>query len=338
MRGAWCWATDVCISMTDQRPRNRTYLQRLLAFASGIRTRSDGNPITVIPESSIASRALIIVVAIMTFLATITTGGAILVQQSAAQWGNQIAQEITIQIKPVGGRNIESDMANVTNLLKNFPGIAEIRPFDRQDSARMLEPWLGKNIGFDELPIPRLIAVKPSPQGVKLDALIQRLRDANVPAIVDDHRLWRERLAAMTNGLLLVAFLVLVLVIAAMILAIAFATRGAMAGTRDIIDVMHFVGAHDRFISREFQNHFFRLGLKGSITGGSTAIVFIIGLGYIAQRWMSGPGAEQVESLFGSFSLGWPNLIFLMLMSVAIAIVVGRVSRFIVYRHLQVLR
>jgi len=324
--------------MTDKRSRNPTYLQSILAFASGIRTRPEGNPLNVIPESSIASRALIIVVAIMTFLATITTAGAILVQQSAAQWGNQIAQEITIQIKPVGGRNIESDMANVSTLLKSFPGIAEIRPFDRQDSARMLEPWLGKNIGFDELPIPRLIAVKPSQQGIKLDALNQKLREANIPAIVDDHRLWRERLASMTNGLLLVAFLILVLVIAAMILAIAFATRGAMAGTKDIIDVMHFVGAHDIFISREFQAHFFRLGLKGAIAGGGIAIIFILGIGYIAQRWMAGPGAEQVESLFGSFSLGWPNLIFLALMSIAIAILVGRVSRFIVYRHLQILR
>jgi cell division transport system permease protein len=324
--------------MIEKRHRKQGYLQLILAFASGIRARSEDNTFNVIPESSIASRALVIVIAIMTFLATITTGGAILVRQSAAQWGNQVAQEITIQVKPAGGRNIETDMTSATNLLKGFPGIAEVRPFDRQDSARMLEPWLGKNIGFDELPIPRLIAVKPSQQGVKLDALAQKLREANIPTIIDDHRLWRERLASMTNGLLLVAFLVLVLVIAAMILAIAFATRGAMAGTKDIIGVMHFVGAHDRFISREFQTHFFRLGLKGAVAGGGIAIIFILGIGYIAQRWMAGPGAEQVESLFGSFSLGWPNLIFLAMMSIAIAILVGRVSRFIVYRHLQVLR
>ena len=38
------------------------------------------------------------------------------------------------------------------------------------------------------------------------------------------------------------------LVLMAMGLAVTFATRGAMAGNREIVDVLHFVGAEDRFI------------------------------------------------------------------------------------------
>jgi len=95
---------------------------------------------------------------------------------------------------------------------------------------------------------------------------------------------------------------------------------------------------HDRYISNEFQKHFFRLGLKGALIGGASAIAFILLAGYMTRTWMSGPGVEQVESLFGSFALGWSNLVFLALMSVLIALLVGRVSRFIVYRHLQLLQ
>ncbi len=325
--------------MIDSLKRlGRNPLEWTLALMAGIRPASANAAVRVIPESSIAGRALVIVIAIMTFLATMTAGCAILVRQSAAQWGNQIAQEITIQVKPVAGRNIEGDVNAAADIAKSFPGVENVRTFTRADSSKMLEPWLGASVGFDELPIPRLIAIKPSSQGLKSDALAQRLREASLPVLVDDHRLWRDRLASMTNGLMVVALLILALVISAMVLAIAFATRGAMAGTKDIIDVMHFVGAHDRYISNEFQKHFFRLGLKGALLGGAAAIVFIILAGYVTRTWMSGPGAEQVESLFGSFTLGWSNIAFLTLMSVMIALLVGRVSRYIVYRHLQMLQ
>ena len=40
-----------------------------------------------------------------------------------------------------------------------------------------------------------------------------------------------------------------------------------MAGNREIIEVLHFVGASDAFIAREFQSHFRRLGLRGAIIG-----------------------------------------------------------------------
>jgi len=36
-----------------------------------------------------------------------------------------------------------------------------------------------------------------------------------------------------------------------------------MAGNRDVVEVLHFVGAHDSFIASEFQRHFMWLGLKG---------------------------------------------------------------------------
>lgn len=325
--------------MTDA-PRQlvRNALQGAFALIAGISPASHHAAVRLIPASSIAGRALVIVVAIMTFLATITTGCAILVRQSASQWGNQIAQEITIQIKPVSGRNIESDVNAASSIAKALAGVESVRAFSREDSSKMLEPWLGASISFDELPIPRLIAIKPAAQGLKPDALAQKLREASLPFVVDDHRLWRDRLTSMTNGLMLVALMILALVISAMVLVIAFATRGAMAGTRDIIDVMHFVGAHDRYISNEFQKHFFRLGLKGAITGGAGAIFFIVIAGHATRSWMSGPGAEQIESLFGAFLLGWSNLAFLGFISLAIALLVGRVSRFVVYRHLQMLR
>lgn len=327
------------ISMTSRFTQSvHNILDKLNHLIDGADHMSSLSAVRIIPESSIANRSLVIVIAIMTFLAVSTAGVAMLVRDSAAQWGNQISKEITIQIKPLTNRNIERDIADIEKILKDFPGISSFRAFSRDESTKMLSPWLASSIGLDELPVPRLIAVKPGASSVNTELLNQRLRDANLPVIVDDHRLWRERLTTMTNGLLIVALFVLCLVLAAMVLAIAFATQGAMSGTRDIIDVMHFIGAHDRFISQEFQKHFFRLGLKGSTIGTVAAIAFIMGSEYLARSWTAGAGSEQIQALFGSFTVSWTSLAIILGISSAIAFLVGWISAFIVSRHLSALR
>ena len=61
----------------------------------------------IVPRASISGRALVAVVAIMTFLASITTGAVLLVGASAAEWQSDVASEITVQVRPQTGRDIE---------------------------------------------------------------------------------------------------------------------------------------------------------------------------------------------------------------------------------------
>ena len=65
----------------------------------------------IVPRGSIAGRALIAVVAIMTFLASLTTGAVMLVRAAAIDWQADVAREVTIQVRPVAGRDIEADIA-----------------------------------------------------------------------------------------------------------------------------------------------------------------------------------------------------------------------------------
>src|SRR4051795_8072274 len=83
----------------------------------------------IVPRASIAGRALIAVVAIMTFLASITTGAVLLVAASAAEWQSEVASEITVQVRPSAGRDIERDTVAAAEILRTQPGIVEVRPF-----------------------------------------------------------------------------------------------------------------------------------------------------------------------------------------------------------------
>ena len=112
--------------------------------------------------------------------------------------------------------------------------------------------------------MPRLIVVRIAPGAAPDIPQLRRLLAEQVPgAILDDHRGWIERMRAMAGSAVAAGVGVLVLMIAATMLSVTFATRGAMATNRPVIEVLHFVGAKNGFIAGHFQRHFLLLGLQG---------------------------------------------------------------------------
>jgi cell division transport system permease protein len=127
---------------------------------------------------------------------------------------------------------------------------------------------------------------------------------------------------------------VMVLVLIATVLSVTFATGGAMAANRPIIEVLHFVGAKDGFIAGQFQSHFLLLGLTGGIIGGAAAMLLFLGAGFLGDRFTGTPGEDQVAALFGSFSLGIAGYAAIVGLVVLIAVVTAGASRLTVYRTL----
>ena len=123
---------------------------------------------------------------------------------------------------------------------------------------------------------------------------------AAVPeANLDDHRMWAARIGTMADAVVVLAAALFALMILAMGTAIGFATRGAMAGNREIVEVLHLVGASDAFIAREFQTHFRRLGFRGSIIGGLAAMAFFAAASLLSFSWAHSPGGEEIAAMFG---------------------------------------
>src|SRR4249919_1344187 len=83
----------------------------------------------IVPRATIAGRALVAVVAIMTFLASVTTGTVLLVSASAAAWQSDVASEITIQVRPQTGRDLDRDVSAIVDAMRSQPGILDTRPF-----------------------------------------------------------------------------------------------------------------------------------------------------------------------------------------------------------------
>ncbi|MGZ5852820.1 MAG: cell division protein FtsX [Xanthobacteraceae bacterium] len=290
----------------------------------------------IVPKNTIAGRALTAVVAIMTFLATLTTGAVVLVVASASEWQSDVAREMTIQVRPRAGRDIERDVARAAEIARATAGVVEVRPYSRAESARLLEPWLGNMLALDDLPVPRLIVVKLSSAG-RLDPTA--LRDAlarEIPAAsLDDHRGWIERMRAMAGSAIATGLLIVALMMAATIMSVTFATRGAMAANRPILEVLHFIGATDRYIATQFQHHFLTLGLKGAALGGGVALLLFALARLMTDRFVGTASGDEINALFGSFALGATGYVLICLQAIAIAAVTALTSRNVVASTLR---
>eukprot|EP01037_Dinobryon_pediforme_P007391 gene7391-7457_t len=294
----------------------------------------------LVPAASIAGRALVIVVAIMTFLAALTAGGAILVAHASQDWRGSVAREMTIQVRQIAGRDVDVAAAKAGDIARQLPGIGDVKVYTRAESERLLEPWLGTGLDLGELPVPRLIVVKLGDSGIKpdLDSLRQTLNKEVPGSSLDDHAIWLDRLVVMANSIVIIALVIFALVVIAMVMAVAFATRGAMAGNREIIDVLHMVGAADAFIADQFQRHFMGLGLKGGLIGAVAGALAFALAGILTSIWAATPGGDQVESLFGTFSLGLTGYAAILMIGLALAMVTGLMSRMIVFRFVGFVR
>jgi cell division transport system permease protein len=325
-RDGWCCIRDGCISMsrTDDQLGPLVDLGRERPQVPA-RAR---NLSPIVPRASIAGRALVAVVAIMTFLASITSGAVLLISASAAEWQSEVASEITVQVRPVPGRDIDRDVAAVTEAMRAQSGILDIRPFTKDESAKLLEPWLGSGLSLDDLPVPRVIVARVQ-RGTALDlaALRRRVTQASASASVDDHRAWIERMRSMTGATVIAGIGILALVIVATIISVSFATRGAMAANRPIVEVLHFVGAGDRYIANRFLRHFLRLGLEGGVIGGGVAML-AFGFSESIAGWFSGtPVGDQFVALLGTFSLRPSGYLVLAVQAVLIAAITAWASR-----------
>jgi cell division transport system permease protein len=291
---------------------------------------------SIVPGSSIAGRSLAAVVAIMTFLAALTTGAAMLVVSTANDWQSEVGREITIQVRPAAGRDIEADVSKAVAAARAAPGVAEVRAYSKEESEKLVEPWLGSGLHLDDLPIPRLIVVKLTPGTVpNFVALRQTLANQVPTASLDDHRGWIARMRTMAGTAVVAGLAVLGLVVAVTILSVTFATRGAMATNRPIVEVLHYIGATDSFVARQFQHHFLLLGLKGGALGGAAAML-LFGCAEAARAWLAGtPSGDEAAALFGSLSIGVTGYLAIAVQILVMAVVTALVSRYTVNRTLE---
>lgn len=309
----------------------------LYAPARDERRSQGGAQSPVVPPSSVTGGSLTMVIAIMCFLACLTAGAVYMINQSADAWLRDVASEVTVQILPKEGIDTEKTLQDVAVFLTRQSGIESTRTLSIQSSKDLLEPWLGKSDALDALPVPRLIAVQldraSPPNFESLSAELSRRFEG---VTLDDHRQWQRQIKTVTRSLALGGIGILILVALATTAIIVSATRSALASNREIVEVLHFVGATDGFIAREFEKHFLRLGIRAGFFGAISAMAtfFIMPIVTLILGGGSMTGIE-LNRLVGTGHLDSAGYVLLGIVVVVVAALCMLTSRFGVYRILN---
>jgi cell division transport system permease protein len=291
----------------------------------------------IVPAGSVTGRSLNLVIAIMCFLACLTAGAVYMINQSADAWLRDIASEVTVQIEPKDETDTDKNVKEVADFLSSQTGIKAARPLSVADSAELLEPWLGKSDALKSLPVPRLIALELDRSAPPdLEAVRKTLTEKFSNASLDDHRQWQQQIRTVTRSFALGGFALLLLMAAATTAIIVSATKSSMASNREIVEVLHFVGATDRFIAHEFEKHFLRLGIRAGLIGAVLALLVFIFMPTAMQLLGGGAvTALELQRLVGSGALDTPGYILLGIVVVIVAALCMVTSRWGVYRILN---
>jgi cell division transport system permease protein len=154
-------------------------------------------------------------------------------------------------------------------------------------------------------------------------------------AAVDDHRGFVEHMRSMGRAAFMGGLAVLALVLVATVLSVTFATRGAIATNRTVVEVLHLIGAKNTFIAQHFQRRFLGLGLQGGAIGGGSALALFALIELASGQFLGSAAGEQFAALFGSFSIGYFGYAAVIVMIALIAGVTALASRRTVNRTLE---
>jgi cell division transport system permease protein len=279
-------------------------------------------------QRDVTGRFLPWIIALMVYLAILALAGSMVLSDMAQRWDKGLAGTLTIQVPPLsdGTPTLDTRIQAALGVLHATPGIGKAEPLKREQMASLLEPWLGSGALSADLPVPALIDVTMSGGRIDVRGLAQRLRAA-VPGVeVDDHAAWLKDVLTIARAVETVALGVVALVGGAAVATVIFVSRAGLAIHGPVVELLHVMGAPDRYVARQFQSHVLGLAVRGGIAGTLLAAATLFGL--------SRAGGEIVADMMPDMNLTPVQLVSLVGVPLTAAILAAVTARLTVMRAL----
>ncbi len=247
-----------------------------------------------------------VMISIAVFLFAVTLAGVLSINSMLGAWNSSILGSLTVQIMPVNHADAEKarketleHQDKVIAFLKTLPEAEHVVALNDSQLQDLLRPWLGDGIEMRNLPTPRLIDVR-----LKKDAkpdyakLAEKLAEISPLASLDNHKLWLDKLVKFADGLKMLAMSTLVLVIAITSGAIFYTTQTNLGLHRDIIEILHIMGAKDTYVAQQYAKRDAWLGFVGGCIGLFFAVPTIFMIAGLAAQIEGGIISEARLSWF----------------------------------------
>lgn len=300
-----------------KRATGRTY-QWLFGRGQELPLQADGTAV-----------ALCALLAVMVFLAALGLTGSSTLTALTETWSHSHTGEFTVEIRPLPASNdgvatpsLTVRVASVMEVLNNTPGVTGATPLSEGEMRRLLGPWLGEDINFQDLPLPVLINATVAQSSIENLATLAARLESTIPGVkVDDNGAWLDAMKQFVDTLTFIARLIVVLLGSAAALTVVLVTRVGLLAHRDIVDILHIMGAPDRHLAWQFQTFVARIAFIGSVVGVIMAVLALV--------LITAFGAALQLPLLPQITIDWVDyakVILLPLPAVLMAVIVARTS------------
>jgi cell division transport system permease protein len=271
-----------------------------------------------------AFSVLPMLIAIMVFLTALALAGALSLTSAAEGISRELSRTLTVQIVHSDRAVREREARAAATAIGKLPGVASVKPFNRDEIGRLLEPWLGAATFDPELPLPALVDVTFQPSHSDGPGRVRAALGKVAPhARIDEQSDWLEPLSGLLSTLRWLGLGVVSLVVLAMVGTVVLATRAALNTHRETIEVMHLMGATDGQISRLFERRSAFDGFLGGVMALAAASLVLAAL----QARVIATGSGLLGSA-GMPAYAWAVLAVLPLFAALLAALTARLTVF----------
>jgi cell division transport system permease protein len=286
--------------------------------------RGDPGADRVVPPTGVTARLTQLTAGAMAVLAVFALAVAVSTDRMADRWSEELARTATLRISAPEGQ-VDAQVAAALTLLGETPGVEGARRLTSEEERALLEPWFGPDLPVETLPIPALIEITTTQDGIDAGGLRARLAGEVPGAIFDDHTRWRTPLVGAATRVRTLGLLALVLIGTATAAMVVLAANAALAANARVIAALRLVGARDVYIARAFVRRFTRRALFGAGIGTATGMVLIALL----------PAADAATGVLGGLGFAGAGWLWPLIVPPLAALTAFWATRFAALRRLK---
>ncbi len=218
-------------------------------------------------HARVGTEFLALLMALMTFLCILAGCISISLNHMASAWSSGLADTVTIEIPHSGSS--ERKLGIVVDELVKIKDVKDARIVEEEELQKLVEPWLGKGTGaLTDLPVPSLVTIELTK---RTQEVLQQINSAVTEifpdAKIDAHDNWLNDILKLSKGLQIAGTALIVIIAIVTALTVSGAVRSRMAIHHMELELLHIMGASDKYITRQFQKYILFLSGKGILLG-----------------------------------------------------------------------
>lgn len=282
---------------------------------------------------------LVLLIALMTFLGVMALAGSFALGSMAHHWSSGLENKMTIEIPADNGEGeirdraqIKAISSEINDLLGGKNYIRSVHVLSQKEIQDLIAPWLGENAGniMPDMPLPGLISVDMITVNDRLMDEMQTEIAAIAPNIVlDRHQSWLGDILRLTGALQFATIFITLMIGATTVIAIAGAVKSRIAIHRKDVELLHLMGASDRYISRQFQRHALILAFQGAVAGTVGGALILLAISFFA--------GDTASALLPEFDLNMMHIFTLILLPAFACLIAGLAAKYTVLRELALM-